>query len=1171
MSSIRSSYAVCLVVCLLLLLAGCGGKAASPVMTGSSSPELTDPLPDDAASAEVSLSFSGLLSPGSIARDVSVSKPVHSLYGAEYGIDLPNHLVTVDGTGLRFTPNWTREAGGELAYAIYEYYLPGFGPGGLLDLQWAGDVPTNGDVWVGVSDWSGDCWEWYAQPEEGYIEIDEVGDYIRAEDDLCLVVTLLAGQTPAKLAVERFIAAEPVVVEGVNPTAGATGRETVFCMIGSGTEPLEYSWDFGGGAVPNTSTAAEPVVTLGAVGIYAANLIVSNPYGPAVEYSFDLEVLNGQWPMSRFDRRQSGCCPYVGCQTGELAWSNTYDGDGYSGEIPADECLPVIGADGTVYVGAEDEYIYAFNPDGSLYWRYPIGEGNSVTGLAIGTGGVILAGIFSGSEMSVITLDPTGGLEWSYDDTAFLHTSPVIAPDGRIMVAAIATLIALNPDGSLDWKQTMSEIPTPFSQPAVDGSGVIYAGGSDDNVIAINPDGTLRWAFPVEQSPSSTCILAPDGTFYVASSAARSRFFAFRPNGSVMWSIDNVGDVDEGMALGPDGTIYTTGSFFEEGQKLNAVNPDGSVHWAYDEQGLPSVGVDGTVYFSDNGDVIALYPDGTVKWQVDLYGTCPGVAIGADGTVVVGNNNGVYAFRDSGAVPVTIHRALPEYGNAGAHMTFGVDASGTEPFSYAWDFGDAATPSTSTEVLPTVVLGEAGVYQVTVTVDNECNAPAVYQFTLSIGDTQSATVGSVTPREGITGFQYTMSAIAGGTPPLYYTWDFGAGAVPAVSHEPAPYVKYLEPGVYQGSVTVDNEYGPPAVHVFEYEVLAPAPPIWPMDGADMSGTGCTPYYGPRTFNVAWHRRVSMSCHSSAVIAADGSLLVGSDPDDCLYCLESDGTYRWSYHVDWCSDNIETPVLGPDGSILVVFDEVLHCLNMDGSFKWSYDAGRKVYPPRVGADGQVFFFAGNVSNDCGRYQLNPDGTLAWTLEMDSLLMNRNVLDEDGSCFASDNYYLYRFNPGGAVSQSHRFIQGVYPPSLNGNILYCVSDGSRLVALEKDTFEEIWHYDLDTWGTGNISCGPDGSVYCSDRAGKLYALDSSGNLRWTFAAAAYLDGAPVVDAANTLYFTTYGGPLYAVDGADGTELWNSGETIVGLQDDISLGDDGTLYAVNLSCDVYAIRDE
>ena len=48
---------------------------------------------------------------------------------------------------------------------------------------------------------------------------------------------------------------------------------------------------------------------------------------------------------------------------------------------------PAIATDGTVYVGSDDNYLYAFNVDGSLKWRYQTGDKVS-SRPAIGAGAV---------------------------------------------------------------------------------------------------------------------------------------------------------------------------------------------------------------------------------------------------------------------------------------------------------------------------------------------------------------------------------------------------------------------------------------------------------------------------------------------------------------------------------------------------------------------------------------------------------------------------------------------------------------------------------------------------------------------------------------------------------------------------------------------------------------
>jgi len=108
---------------------------------------------------------------------------------------------------------------------------------------------------------------------------------------------------------------------------------------------------------------------------------------------------------------------------------------------------PAIGPDGTIYVGSDDYYLYAINPDGSLKWGYQT-NGLIVSSPAIGSDGTIYVG--AGYYLNAI--NPDGGLiwrchtEWSND----VISSPAISPDGTIYFGAHAAsshkyLYAANP------------------------------------------------------------------------------------------------------------------------------------------------------------------------------------------------------------------------------------------------------------------------------------------------------------------------------------------------------------------------------------------------------------------------------------------------------------------------------------------------------------------------------------------------------------------------------------------------------------------------------------------------------------------------------------------------------------------------------------------------------
>ncbi|MEP0815019.1 MAG: PKD domain-containing protein [bacterium] len=66
-------------------------------------------------------------------------------------------------------------------------------------------------------------------------------------------------------------------------------QQVTFTASVTGTQPIGYSWDFGGGAEPATSSDESPVVVLGAAGEYSCWLTVTNSAGEA-SFPFSLTV-----------------------------------------------------------------------------------------------------------------------------------------------------------------------------------------------------------------------------------------------------------------------------------------------------------------------------------------------------------------------------------------------------------------------------------------------------------------------------------------------------------------------------------------------------------------------------------------------------------------------------------------------------------------------------------------------------------------------------------------------------------------------------------------------------------------------------------------------------------------------------------------------------------------
>ncbi len=82
----------------------------------------------------------------------------------------------------------------------------------------------------------------------------------------------------------------PAMASDVVPIEGTEGETQTFNATVSGTEPITFSWNFGGGAAPNTTTDRSPEVVLGAPGAYNASVTVDNAFGPSNTFDFTLTV-----------------------------------------------------------------------------------------------------------------------------------------------------------------------------------------------------------------------------------------------------------------------------------------------------------------------------------------------------------------------------------------------------------------------------------------------------------------------------------------------------------------------------------------------------------------------------------------------------------------------------------------------------------------------------------------------------------------------------------------------------------------------------------------------------------------------------------------------------------------------------------------------------------------
>ncbi len=150
-------------------------------------------------------------------------------------------------------------------------------------------------------------------------------------------------------------------------------------------------------------------------------------------------------------------------------------------------------------------------------------------------------------------------------------------------------------------------------------------------------------------------------------------------------------------------------------------------------------------------------------------------------------------------------RVAPTTCGKGQLITFEPLVDGYGPLTYAWDFGGGATPNTSTEDTPTVLIGAAGSYAASLTITDEFGSNG-WEFTLTVVDGLDPVAGLALDTEVCRPNQEVAFDASGSSDPdgriILYEWDWeGDGTFdattlgPITSHTYTEFPADLEPQV----------------------------------------------------------------------------------------------------------------------------------------------------------------------------------------------------------------------------------------------------------------------------------------------------------------------------------------------------------------------------------------
>jgi outer membrane protein assembly factor BamB len=379
------------------------------------------------------------------------------------------------------------------------------------------------------------------------------------------------------------------------------------------------------------------------------------------------------WPMYRYDLPHLGFSTSSVPDDNSVLWANTTgNGDGYAS--------PVI-ADGRVFVGSRDGYLYCFDLyTGERLWRTFLSSGDySISSTpAVANDHLV---IFSAGDDNVYRLRVSdGGINWTFNPPgsgAYGGSSPAIN-NGRVYVGSgNAKLYCLEElTGKEIWSyQAGIGSVRPYgiqSSPAV-ANGRVFVGSCDGYLYCINetqpgPVASYYWRTNLFDAVFASPAVANGRVYcgsgyYVYSEGTNSHtmFCLNELTGVVIWSYTTGSDILSSPAIAYNNVYFTStdGSLY----CLDALSggPTPTLHWSNttgDSWSSPSVS-DGKVVVGSRGtNLIYCFnaTTGTLIWSYnpgnDIY-CSPAIA---DGKVVVsvrGNPESVYCFGNASTPPPT--------------------------------------------------------------------------------------------------------------------------------------------------------------------------------------------------------------------------------------------------------------------------------------------------------------------------------------------------------------------------------------------------------------------------------------------------------------------------------------------------------------------------------------
>jgi outer membrane protein assembly factor BamB len=318
--------------------------------------------------------------------------------------------------------------------------------------------------------------------------------------------------------------------------------------------------------------------------------------------------------------------------------------------------------------------------------------------------------------------------------------------------------------------------------------------------------------------------------------------------------------------------------------------------------------------------------------------------------------------------------------------------------------------------------------------------------------------------------------------------------------------------------------------------------------------------------------------TGAPTIVDGIVYISTEKE--LHAVEAaTGSHQWTFETEGYAISDPTVVDG----MVYVGNEYLFALDAaTGEQQWKYESrgGISHGTPTV-VDGRVYGAMHDLyAVDAGT------GEELWTYESDNAdvgiqpptVMDGTVYVRDAGGSGGDTKIHAADATTGEQQWTYKDITAYSWLTVADETVYISTDSFKgsegLHAVDSETGERIWTFLISQYSTGSTPTVKNGAVYVNID-GNLYAVDGeTGKEQWVFNTAVENNNRSYALSPTVVGGTVYTGneKLYAIDTQTGTKKWTF-QTSTESSDlssptvengSIYFGDDGTLYAVNVSRD-------